>query len=233
MRRLKVAVADRRSPWQRAKCRETPIANSVRRPGRNMAALARARRLSAARGAARLFSSRQYCASPGPATVCVHVGAQKDAGGSLTTPIYSSVATVWPNPKDQHIYPRYNKGPNVEVVGARVAALEGAEAGAVFASGMAAISSVLFSFLKAGDHCVMSEVSGDPRGSAEICAPRMPNVDTPRALGAGLRCDVRARHQGLPQARHREYLCHHAPHRGLRGEPPSPACARSCGRRAR
>jgi cystathionine beta-lyase len=76
------------------------------------------------------------------------------------TPIYSSVATVWPNSKEQHIYPRYNKGPNVEVVGARVAALEGAEAGCVFSSGMAAISSVLFTFLKAGDHCVMSEVYG-------------------------------------------------------------------------
>lgn len=76
------------------------------------------------------------------------------------TPIYSSVATVWPNSKEQHIYPRYNKGPNVEVVGARVAALEGGEAGCVFASGMAAITSVLFTFLEKGDHCVMSEVYG-------------------------------------------------------------------------
>jgi cystathionine beta-lyase len=95
-----------------------------------------------------------------PGTLCIHAGAQKDAGGSLTTPIYTSVATVWPNPKDQHIYPRYNKGPNVEVAAARIAALEGGEAGIVFASGMAAISSVLFTFLKNGDHCVMSEVYG-------------------------------------------------------------------------
>lgn len=94
------------------------------------------------------------------ATVCVHAGCQKDAGGSLTTPIYTSVATVWPNPKDQHIYPRYNKGPNVEVVGARIAALEGGEAGCLFASGMAGITSVLHTFLKTGDHCVMSEVYG-------------------------------------------------------------------------
>lgn len=95
-----------------------------------------------------------------PGTLCVHAGCQKDAGGSLTTPVYSSVATVWPNPKEQHIYPRYNKGPNCEVVAARIAALEGGERGAVFASGMAAISSTLFTLLKAGDHVVMSEVYG-------------------------------------------------------------------------
>lgn len=95
-----------------------------------------------------------------PSTICVHHGAELQDGGSITTPIYSSVATVWPNSKAQHIYPRYNTGPNLEVVGARVAALEGGEAGIVFASGMAAITSVLFSFLKVGDHCVMSEVYG-------------------------------------------------------------------------
>lgn len=93
-------------------------------------------------------------------TLCIHAGAQKDDGGSSLTPIYTSVATVWPNKKDQHIYPRYNKGPNVEVVGARIAALEGAEAGIVFASGMAAITSVLYTYLSKGDHCVMSEVYG-------------------------------------------------------------------------
>lgn len=43
-------------------------------------------------------------------------------------------------------------------VQARIAALEGGEAGIVFGSGMAAISSTLFTFLQAGDHCVMSEV---------------------------------------------------------------------------
>jgi cystathionine beta-lyase len=106
-----------------------------------------------------------------PGTICIHAGAQDDGGGSITTPIYTSVATVWPNPKNQHIYPRYNTGPNVEVVSARIAALEGGEAGIVFASGMAAISSVLFTFLKNGDHCVMSEVYG---GTYEIGAKDFP-----------------------------------------------------------
>merc|ERR1740117_2471581 len=104
-------------------------------------------------------SARAFAAMS-PSTICVHAGAEPQDGGSITTPIYSSVATVWPNSKEQHIYPRYNKGPNVEVVGARVAALEGGEAGCVFASGMAAITSVLFTFLEKGDHCVMSEVYG-------------------------------------------------------------------------
>lgn len=96
----------------------------------------------------------------GTSTICVHAGAQPDGGGSMVTPIYTSVATKWPNPKSQHIYPRYNTGPNLEVVAARIAALEGGEKGAVFSSGMAAISSVLFTFLEAGDHAIMSEVYG-------------------------------------------------------------------------
>ena len=94
----------------------------------------------------------------GLSTLCVHAGHQPHAGGSMTTPIYTSVATKWPNALNQHIYPRYNTGPNLLTVAAKVAALEGAEAGIVFGSGMAAISSVLFSFLKTGDHCVMSGV---------------------------------------------------------------------------
>ena len=98
----------------------------------------------------------------------------------MLTPVYTSVATKWPNPKAQHIYPRYNTGPNVEVVSARIAALEGGEAGCVFSSGMAAISSTLFTFLQAGDHCVMSEVrsaslSRVPRG--RMLAERPPSTD--------------------------------------------------------
>lgn len=106
-----------------------------------------------------------------PGTICIHAGAQPQEGGAMTTPIYSSVATKWPNKLDQHIYPRYNTGPNVEVVGARIAALEGGEAGICFASGMAAISSTIFTFLKAGDHCVMSEVYG---ATFEIGAKDLP-----------------------------------------------------------
>ena len=112
-----------------------------------------------ATGATRCFLRTLAGRSAGPGTLCVHAAALKQDGGSLTTPIYSSVATVWPNAKSQHIYPRYNTGPNVELVSARIAALEGGEAGIVFSSGMAAITSVLFTFLQSGDHCVMSEVN--------------------------------------------------------------------------
>lgn len=111
----------------------------------------------AARRFTRTLASK---AASKPGTICVHAAALKQDGGALTTPIYSSVATVWPNPRSQHIYPRYNTGPNVELVSARIAALEGGEAGIVFASGMAAISSTLYTILEKGDHCVMSEVYG-------------------------------------------------------------------------
>jgi methionine-gamma-lyase len=50
-----------------------------------------------------------------------------------------------------YLYLRYG-GPNQDAVAAMVAALEGAEAGATAASGMAAISGLLISLLKPGDH---------------------------------------------------------------------------------
>ncbi len=52
-----------------------------------------------------------------------------------------------------YLYLRYG-GPNQDAVAAKIAALEGAEAGATAASGMAAISGLLISLLKPGDHLV-------------------------------------------------------------------------------
>lgn len=91
-----------------------------------------------------------------PATLCVHAGTHHDAGtGGVCSPIFTSTAYAYPNPAvGENIYPRYFNVPNQRVVAAKLAALEQGEAGLVFGSGMAAISTVLFAHLKPGDHAV-------------------------------------------------------------------------------
>ena len=53
-------------------------------------------------------------------------------------------------------YPRYGNAPNAELVQRRVAALEGAEAAVVLASGMGATACALLALLRPGDHLLAS-----------------------------------------------------------------------------
>ncbi len=70
------------------------------------------------------------------------------------------------------LYSRYSSV-NSEAVSAKVASLEGAEDGETFASGMAAISSTLFSILSQGDHMVSSaDVYGGTYGLMTSELPR-------------------------------------------------------------
>ena len=62
-------------------------------------------------------------------------------------------ADVLGNRKPGYVYSRIDN-PTVDAFGAAVAVFEGAEAAQCFASGMAAISTVLLTFLSAGDHVV-------------------------------------------------------------------------------
>lgn len=62
-------------------------------------------------------------------------------------------ADVLGNRKPGYVYTRIDN-PTVDAFGAAVAMFEGAEAAQCFASGMAAISTVLMTFLSAGDHVV-------------------------------------------------------------------------------
>ena len=55
-------------------------------------------------------------------------------------------------------YPRYYNTPNQEMLCKKIAALEHTEAGLILGSGMAAISTALFAFLKAGDHIIIQQV---------------------------------------------------------------------------
>jgi cystathionine beta-lyase len=52
-------------------------------------------------------------------------------------------------------YPRYFNTPNQEALAKKIAGLEHSEAGLIFGSGMAAISTSMLAFLSAGDHVVL------------------------------------------------------------------------------
>jgi cystathionine beta-lyase len=71
----------------------------------------------------------------------------------VNSPIYTSSSFEYLD-LDEAVYPRYFNIPNTEALGKKIAALEKAESGMVFSSGMAAITSALFAFLKQGDHAI-------------------------------------------------------------------------------
>ncbi len=69
-------------------------------------------------------------------------------------PIFPSTACAFPNEANENFYPRYFNTPNQRVIEDKMAALEHGEAALAFGSGMAAISTLLFAYLKPGDHAV-------------------------------------------------------------------------------
>ena len=90
-------------------------------------------------------------------TRCVHEGELKDTQhkGSVS-PLYMASSYAF---EDVEIgqYPRYFNTPNQRGLAKKIASLEGAEAGLIFGSGMAAISTALLSHLQAGDHVVFQD----------------------------------------------------------------------------
>jgi cystathionine beta-lyase/cystathionine gamma-synthase len=60
--------------------------------------------------------------------------------------------------RSPHVYARWSN-PTVRTLEQQMAALEGADAGVAFATGMAAVSAVLFTLLGGGDHIVASDVA--------------------------------------------------------------------------
>ena len=99
-------------------------------------------------------------------TKAVHGGARKDdAFGAINEPIYMTSNYRIPTdgtPVDwsgthSNIYQR-NRNVNQMVLQEKLCAMTGAEDGAVFASGVAALSAVFTTFLNSGDHAIVSEV---------------------------------------------------------------------------
>ena len=101
------------------------------------------------------------------ATLAVHGGNVTDTTtGAVRTPLVMAnsyllpedPATMdWSSP-DGLVYTR-NQGHNQVCLEKKLAALEGCEAAVVFATGVAALHSVFFSFLKSGDHVIVSDIT--------------------------------------------------------------------------
>jgi cystathionine beta-lyase len=90
-------------------------------------------------------------------TQCIHAGALNDEQyGGATSPLYASTSYAF-NDVEINQYPRYFNTPNQRGLAEKIATLEGAEAGMIFGSGMAAISTALMSHLKTGDHVIFQD----------------------------------------------------------------------------
>ena len=90
-------------------------------------------------------------------TRCVHDGTILDELNlGINSPIYTSTSYAFID-REETVYPRYLNTPNGKAVAEKIASLEEGEAGLVFSSGMAAISTVLFTFLGKGDHAVFQK----------------------------------------------------------------------------
>ena len=88
-------------------------------------------------------------------TQSVHAGSFGDTRfGGTVTPIFPSSAYDYENTENGTMYPRYFNTPNNIAVAQKLAALENAEEGLIFSSGMAAILTAIFATLKAGDHAI-------------------------------------------------------------------------------
>lgn len=90
-------------------------------------------------------------------TICTHTGEVKDEQfQGAVSPIFMSSSYAFMD-VDIKRYPRYFNTPNQEGLSKKIAALEKTEAGMIFGSGMAAVSTTLLAFLRSGDHIVLQE----------------------------------------------------------------------------
>lgn len=113
------------------------------------------------------MSSRKITAEHGFATRSIHVGNDIDReSGAIRRPItmansyelpYDSTAVSWSTPGG-NLYTR-NGGTNQKYLEQRLASLENGEDCVVLASGVAAVSGLLFAMLNKGDHVVFSSVT--------------------------------------------------------------------------
>lgn len=119
-----------------------------------------------------------------PATQSVWAGEEPHlAHGSTQVPIVQSIAFGYDDVEDWlevalgkapgHIYSR-NTNPTLAAFEDKVRILEGAEAATSFASGMAAISNTLFTFLRPGDRVV--SVKDTYGGTNKIFTEFLPNI---------------------------------------------------------
>ena len=90
-------------------------------------------------------------------TQCVHSGGFHDRiTRGINTPIFTSSAYEYLD-RENCPYPRYFNTPNLDAVVRKACALEGAEDGVLFSSGMAAMSTSILAFAGSGDHVVLMD----------------------------------------------------------------------------
>lgn len=109
---------------------------------------------------------REHLSKKGFGTKAIHGGYKKDQYGALATPIHQTATFVFDNAEqggrrfaleeDGFIYTRLGNPTNA-VLEEKLAILEGGEACMSMGSGIGAISSVLWTALKAGDHVVSAK----------------------------------------------------------------------------
>lgn len=103
------------------------------------------------------FSQKMKSKNFGINTICTHVGEVEDKQfkGAIS-PLFMASSYAYEDVAIKR-YPRYFNTPNQEALGKKVAALEKCEAGMIFSSGMAAVSTTILAFLKKGDHIVLQK----------------------------------------------------------------------------
>lgn len=108
------------------------------------------------------------------ATQCIHSGTRRDpVSGGVNTPVYASSACDYLD-REEVPYPRYFNMPNQRAVVEKLCALEGAEDGVLFSSGMAAITTAILACVQAGDHIVLQEeLYGGTHAFATSQLPRL------------------------------------------------------------
>ncbi|HJZ31523.1 MAG TPA: O-succinylhomoserine sulfhydrylase [Hyphomicrobiaceae bacterium] len=116
-----------------------------------------------------------------PETLLVHGGSLRSAFGEVSEAMFVTQSYVYPSAEEAEarfkseagfIYSRY-ANPTVAMFEERMRLLEGAEAARATATGMAAVTASLLSFLKAGDHVVAARaLFGSCRYVVEDLCPR-------------------------------------------------------------
>ncbi|MEQ8348413.1 MAG: aminotransferase class V-fold PLP-dependent enzyme [Sneathiellaceae bacterium] len=150
------------------------------------------------------------------ATLALHAGAEDRLPGAPVAPSLVQAASFHTHPDavgfsandlgegGPHFYGRWGN-PTVDLLEARLAALEGGAAAVCFASGMAAIAALFADRLSVGDHLVLSEVCY--AGVAELAHDLLPRqgiavtaVDSadPDAVAAAMRPETRLVHVETP-----------------------------------
>ncbi|MCA9521849.1 MAG: PLP-dependent transferase [Myxococcales bacterium] len=119
-------------------------------------------------------------------TLLIHAGEDPRVDGAVSMPIFQSAMYLDDGAALTHDdirYIRLNNTPNHRALAAKLAAVSGAEAALVTASGMAAISAALFSCLRAGDEVlVQADTYGGTHGLVSTELPQF-GIDVTRVDG--------------------------------------------------